>query len=145
MVELSYFGGECLQALGAQLMFTCGAEERRKRFLKQFVISEVRRQLLATDRSRIEELLFLLAAQPEERREAFEKFDIARRRVDAAFDFAPVAWVDADSLAKFAERQPLFDAQVFDEFVEHGACDEESDQAEVFCCALNEGLDEVWY
>lgn len=90
-------------------MAACGAEKCRERLLQYFVPGYVGRQFFALERSFINECEFLSAGKVKKIRQFFEKLNIAGRRVDAAFDLAPVAGCrEVGGLDDFEEYETAF-------------------------------------
>ena len=72
-----------------------GTEKRRQCGHHAFIGGEVSRDFAPGQGGRIEECLFSLAFEDEELRPRFENRDVFWRWVDGAFQFAPVAGIDA--------------------------------------------------
>jgi len=118
-VQFADILGKRQQLFFCQFVSPICPEERWQRLREQFVLGKVARQLVPSDRSRIEELLLLLPNESKKTCEFLKEANIIRGWVDAALDLAPVAWINAELLAEFAQLQAFCDAELFGEFRKH--------------------------
>ena len=81
------------------------AEESGEGLLEQGVVGNVGRDFVALEGGFIHEREFFWSGKAEKSGQSLECFDIARRRVDAALEFAPIARVQASLFAEVAQNR----------------------------------------
>lgn len=112
-------GGEVFEfCLGEFVAASC-AEESGKSFPKDDVVGNVGGDFVALKRGLIHKGEFFCAGKTEKGGKAFECFDVAWGRVDAALDFAPVARIQTGAFAEIAKGKALFQAKSFNGITKH--------------------------
>jgi len=118
-VEFADVVGEIFEFGLGKFVATGCAEEGGKRFLEDGVVRNVGRDFVPLESRFVHEGEFSFGAKAEKGGEPLKCFDIARRRVDAALDFAPVARIEAGLFAKVAQGKASFQAELFNGVAEH--------------------------
>jgi len=118
-VELADVVGKIFEFGLGEFMPAGGAEEGGKRFLEDSAVRNIGRDFVPLQGSFIHEGEFSFSGKAEKGSEPLECFDIARRRVYAALDFAPVARIESGLFAKIAQGKASFQAKLFNGVTEH--------------------------
>jgi len=121
-MEFADVVGKVLEFRLSKFVAASGAKESGKGFLKDGVVRNVSWNFVPLERSFIHKGELSCAGKAEKGGQPFECFDIARRRVDAALDFAPVTRVQTSLFAKISQGKALFQAKGFNGVTEHIYC-----------------------
>ena len=104
-VEFADVVGKVLEFGLSKFVAAGCAEESGKCFLEDGVVRNVHRDFVALEGGFIHEREFFCSGKAEKSGQSLECFDIARRRVDAALEFAPIPRVQASLFAEVAQNR----------------------------------------